>query len=132
MKFLVLASAALLLVACDSSRSGGLRPNQTTLIADDLPIDYASAQEALQQLPARPGLEAKREISPGVTQYSSGVSELTTWYAFGKGSYAYPAVVRNRVVGTPRNFVVKTAILCGAEPAVCAKVKEQFAHSYQR
>ena len=114
-------------LVCSASALGQLEPRQDGLIHDEMPMEYASAEDALERLPSRPGIESVRHISEGITQYSSGVSELTSWYAFGKGSYAYPTVVRNRVVGPPDNFIVKTTILCGASPDACAQVEQMFA-----
>ena len=132
MKIGIILPAFLLAVACNSSSSSDLQPSNKALIPDDLPIDYVSAEEALERLPSRPGIQSVRDVAPGVKQYSSGVSELTNWYAFGKGSYAYPTVVRSRVVGTPENFVVKTTILCSATLDICDRVRKQFSDSLQR
>lgn len=124
---LLISSTAL--IGCQPD---ALAPSQAPLIQDDKPMDYTSAIEALRDLPNRPGIKSIRDLAPGITQYSSGVSELTTWYAFGNGSYAYPTVVRRRVVGSPAKFVVKTTILCDAPPEVCARVRAQVAQMRQR
>lgn len=129
--FKMIAVASVLLAACDSSPPT-LTPSQGHLIQDDKPMDYKSAADALRNLPSRPGIKSVREVAPGITQYSSGVLELTTWYAFGTGSYAYPTVVRRRVVGPPEKFVVKTTILCDAPPEACARVRAQVAEVWQR
>lgn len=125
----MLLISSTVLVGCQPE---ALAPGQDALVRDDKPMDYASASEALHDLPGRRGIESIQEIAPGITQYSSGVSELTTWYAFGRDSYAYPTVVRRRVVGSPEKFVVKTTILCDAPPEACARVRVQVAQMRQR
>lgn len=126
---LLLLTASAALIGCQPD---ALAPSQDPLVQDDKPMDYASASEALRDLPNRRGIKSIRVLAPGITQYSSGVSELTTWYAFGNGSYAYPTVVRRRVVGSPEKFVVKTTILCGAPAETCARVRAQVAQMRQK
>jgi len=114
--------ALLLAILCES----GVHAQQ--LPADAPPsqenaIGYASPEDALKALQAKPGVNIREENDWFLID---DASEKTLWSIATPRHAVYPTAVKRTLVQEKEKIDIRMQVLCGADKALCDDLVEQF------
>ena len=91
---------------------------------DDADLGYASREEAIAALRAKPGVT---ESSANGWLTFRDQAEVTWWTFSEEGNPSHPTVVKRRFFGRYAGIMLETRIKCGASKEICAEVAALFA-----
>ena len=94
-------------------------------------IGYATVDEALQSLRAKPGVSIT-VTTPDSWVIATEPQTYTQWSFTPPGHYAHPTVVRREVKEDRGTVSVTTSALCQAEKSLCDRLIEEFTQLNER